>query len=163
MAWTFRILAFSFCCLQHRGRMALQRLTLRWAGSISPLGIFLSKLEQTALFPNSCLSVCGTREKPLRGEPGSNRKHIVKVFFFCVSNFSHAARSRGSPRSEKQARGRSGRVLTSCSLSRQSGSGAVPGAIPYRRPTRPRPAADLSEEETKRIARIFSTQLSKKE
>ncbi|XP_075270929.1 C2 domain-containing protein 3 isoform X2 [Opisthocomus hoazin] len=42
-------------------------------------------------------------------------------------------------------------------------SGAVPGGIPYRRPNRPRPTADLSEEETKRIARIFSAQLSKKE
>ncbi|KAM6417020.1 LOW QUALITY PROTEIN: C2 domain-containing protein 3 [Pluvialis apricaria] len=45
----------------------------------------------------------------------------------------------------------------------KSESGAVPGGIPYRRPSRPRPAADLSEEETKRIARIFSAQLSKKE
>ncbi|KAM6341940.1 C2 domain-containing protein 3 isoform 1-T1 [Podargus strigoides] len=35
--------------------------------------------------------------------------------------------------------------------------------IPYRRPTRPRPTADLSEEETKRIARIFSAHLAKKE
>ncbi|XP_075598752.1 C2 domain-containing protein 3 isoform X1 [Balearica regulorum gibbericeps] len=45
----------------------------------------------------------------------------------------------------------------------KSGSGAVPGGIPYRRPNRPRPTADLSEEETKRIARIFSAQLSKQE
>ncbi|NXT54384.1 C2CD3 protein, partial [Pluvianellus socialis] len=45
----------------------------------------------------------------------------------------------------------------------ESSRGAVPGGIPYRRLTRPRPAADLSEEETKRIARIFSAQLSKKE
>ncbi|XP_009574402.1 PREDICTED: C2 domain-containing protein 3, partial [Fulmarus glacialis] len=45
----------------------------------------------------------------------------------------------------------------------KSRSRAVPGGIPYRRPNRPRPTADLSEEETKRIARIFSTQLSKKE
>ncbi|KAM9602112.1 C2 domain-containing protein 3 isoform 1-T2 [Morphnus guianensis] len=45
----------------------------------------------------------------------------------------------------------------------KSRSGAVPEGIPYRRPNRPRPAADLSEEETKRIARIFSAQLSKKE
>ncbi|NXL02214.1 C2CD3 protein, partial [Mesembrinibis cayennensis] len=45
----------------------------------------------------------------------------------------------------------------------ESRSGAVPRGIPYRRPNRPRPAADLSEEETKRIARIFSAQLSEKE
>ncbi|XP_049678896.1 C2 domain-containing protein 3 isoform X2 [Accipiter gentilis] len=45
----------------------------------------------------------------------------------------------------------------------KSRSGAVPEGIPYRRPNRPRPVADLSEEETKRIARIFSAQLSKKE
>ncbi|NWX12027.1 C2CD3 protein, partial [Aegotheles bennettii] len=44
-----------------------------------------------------------------------------------------------------------------------SRSGAGPGDIPYRRPTCPRPTADLSEEETKRIARIFSAQLAKKE
>ncbi|NXI90798.1 C2CD3 protein, partial [Psophia crepitans] len=43
------------------------------------------------------------------------------------------------------------------------GSGAVPGGIPYRRPNRPRPTAGLSEEETRRIARIFSAQLSKQE
>ncbi|CAN8194628.1 unnamed protein product [Coccothraustes coccothraustes] len=42
-------------------------------------------------------------------------------------------------------------------------SGAVPGGIPYRRATRPRPSPQLSEEEAKRIARIFSAQLSKKE
>ncbi|NXF55016.1 C2CD3 protein, partial [Oceanites oceanicus] len=45
----------------------------------------------------------------------------------------------------------------------KSSSGAAPGGIPYRRPARPRPTADLSEEEAKRIARIFSAQLSKKE
>ncbi|XP_064297643.1 C2 domain-containing protein 3 isoform X2 [Phalacrocorax carbo] len=45
----------------------------------------------------------------------------------------------------------------------KSRSGAVPRGIPYRRPNRPRPTADLSEEETKRIARIFSAQLSKEE
>uniref|UniRef100_A0A8C4UY56 C2 domain containing 3 centriole elongation regulator n=1 Tax=Falco tinnunculus TaxID=100819 RepID=A0A8C4UY56_FALTI len=45
----------------------------------------------------------------------------------------------------------------------KSGSGAVPGGAPCRRLNRPRPTADLSEEETKRIARIFSAQLSKKE
>ncbi|NXE84166.1 C2CD3 protein, partial [Cochlearius cochlearius] len=45
----------------------------------------------------------------------------------------------------------------------QSRGAAVPGGIPYRRPNRPRPTAELSEEETKRIARIFSAQLSKKE
>lgn len=37
------------------------------------------------------------------------------------------------------------------------------GGIPYRRPNRPWPTPDLSEEEAKRIARIFSAQLSKKE
>ncbi|NXE15923.1 C2CD3 protein, partial [Lophotis ruficrista] len=42
----------------------------------------------------------------------------------------------------------------------KSRSGAVPGGIPYRRPGRPRPAAELSEEETKRIARIFSARLA---
>ncbi|NXQ73885.1 C2CD3 protein, partial [Quiscalus mexicanus] len=42
-------------------------------------------------------------------------------------------------------------------------SGAVPAGIPYRRAARPRPSAQLSEEEAKRIARIFSAQLSKKE
>ncbi|XP_059726637.1 C2 domain-containing protein 3 isoform X3 [Haemorhous mexicanus] len=42
-------------------------------------------------------------------------------------------------------------------------SGAVPGGIPYRRAARPRPSPQLSEEEAKRIARIFSAQLSKKE
>ncbi|XP_053912634.1 C2 domain-containing protein 3 isoform X3 [Cuculus canorus] len=45
----------------------------------------------------------------------------------------------------------------------KSGNGAVLGGIPYRRSNRPWPTADLSEEETKRISRIFSAQLSKKE
>ncbi|XP_054247089.1 C2 domain-containing protein 3 [Indicator indicator] len=40
---------------------------------------------------------------------------------------------------------------------------AVPRGIPYRRPNHPRPAAALSEEEARRIARIFSAQLSKKD
>ncbi|NWW96455.1 C2CD3 protein, partial [Rhynochetos jubatus] len=42
-------------------------------------------------------------------------------------------------------------------------SGAVPRGIPFQRLTRPRPTADLTEEETQRIARIFSAQLSQKE
>ncbi|XP_071613890.1 C2 domain-containing protein 3 isoform X2 [Heliangelus exortis] len=37
------------------------------------------------------------------------------------------------------------------------------GAIPYRMPPRPKPTAELSEEEAQRISRIFSAQLSKKE
>ncbi|XP_074428350.1 C2 domain-containing protein 3 isoform X8 [Larus michahellis] len=45
----------------------------------------------------------------------------------------------------------------------KSRSGAAPRGIPYRRPAHPRPAVDLSEEETKRIARIFSAQPAKKE
>ncbi|XP_074015422.1 C2 domain-containing protein 3 isoform X2 [Numenius arquata] len=45
----------------------------------------------------------------------------------------------------------------------KSRSGATPRGIPYRKPPRPRPPAQLSEEETKRIARIFSAQLSKKD
>ncbi|NWT76924.1 C2CD3 protein, partial [Prunella himalayana] len=45
----------------------------------------------------------------------------------------------------------------------KSRSGAVPAGIPYRRANRPRPSPELSEEEAKRIARIFSAQLSKKE
>ncbi|NWW14068.1 C2CD3 protein, partial [Oreocharis arfaki] len=49
------------------------------------------------------------------------------------------------------------------STSPKSSSGAAPGGIPHRRPNRPRPSPDLSEEEAKRIARIFSAQLSKKE
>ncbi|KAM6291413.1 C2 domain-containing protein 3 [Porphyrio hochstetteri] len=44
-----------------------------------------------------------------------------------------------------------------------SHGGAVPGGIPYRKLNRPRPTAELSEEETKRIARIFSAHLAKKE
>ncbi|KAM3678509.1 C2 domain-containing protein 3 [Ammospiza maritima maritima] len=42
-------------------------------------------------------------------------------------------------------------------------SGAVPAGIPYRRAARPRPSPQLSQEEAKRIARIFSAQLSTKE
>ncbi|XP_016160650.1 PREDICTED: C2 domain-containing protein 3 isoform X2 [Ficedula albicollis] len=51
------------------------------------------------------------------------------------------------------------------STSPESRSGAVPvpGGIPYRRANRPRPSPGLSEEETKRIASIFSAQLSKRE
>ncbi|KAL2305581.1 hypothetical protein Nmel_003462 [Mimus melanotis] len=49
------------------------------------------------------------------------------------------------------------------STSPKSRSGAVPGGIPYRRANHPRPSPELSEEETKRIARIFSAQLSKRE
>lgn len=52
-----------------------------------------------------------------------------------------------------------------CSLSLQSGRGAALGAIPYRRPQQ-RPAlvpAELSEEEARRIARIFSARLREKE
>ncbi|TRZ16629.1 hypothetical protein HGM15179_010488 [Zosterops borbonicus] len=49
------------------------------------------------------------------------------------------------------------------SVSPKIGSGAVTGGIPYRRANRPRPSPELSEEEAKRIARIFSAQLSKKE
>ncbi|NXD99990.1 C2CD3 protein, partial [Chaetorhynchus papuensis] len=49
------------------------------------------------------------------------------------------------------------------STSPKSRRGAVPAGIPYRRPNRPRPTPDLSEEEAKRIARIFSAQLSEKE
>ncbi|NXO65106.1 C2CD3 protein, partial [Phainopepla nitens] len=45
----------------------------------------------------------------------------------------------------------------------ESSSGAVLAGIPYRRANRPRPSPELSEEEAKRIARIFSAQLSKKE
>ncbi|RLW03283.1 hypothetical protein DV515_00006678 [Chloebia gouldiae] len=49
------------------------------------------------------------------------------------------------------------------SISPKSRSGAMPGGIPYRRANCPRPSPELSEEEAKRIARIFSAQLSKKE
>ncbi|XP_014744189.1 PREDICTED: C2 domain-containing protein 3 isoform X6 [Sturnus vulgaris] len=49
------------------------------------------------------------------------------------------------------------------STSPKSRSEAVPGGIPYRRSNHPRPSPELSEEETKRIARIFSAQLSKRE
>ncbi|NWH40327.1 C2CD3 protein, partial [Chloropsis hardwickii] len=49
------------------------------------------------------------------------------------------------------------------STSPKSRSGAVPGGIPYRRANRPRPSPELSEQEARRIARIFSAQLSKKE
>nr|XP_041569888.1 C2 domain-containing protein 3 isoform X5 [Taeniopygia guttata] len=49
------------------------------------------------------------------------------------------------------------------SVSPKSRSGALPGGIPYRRANHPRPSPELSEEEAKRIARIFSAQLSKKE
>ncbi|NXS29389.1 C2CD3 protein, partial [Pomatostomus ruficeps] len=49
------------------------------------------------------------------------------------------------------------------STSPKSTSRALPGGIPYRRPNRPRPTPNLSEEEAKRIARIFSAQLSEKE
>ncbi|NXO86023.1 C2CD3 protein, partial [Sitta europaea] len=58
------------------------------------------------------------------------------------------------------------RLLSTCShpsTSPKSSSGAVPAGIPYRRAHRPRPSPELSEEEAKRIARIFSAHLSKKE
>ncbi|XP_014803805.1 PREDICTED: C2 domain-containing protein 3-like, partial [Calidris pugnax] len=45
----------------------------------------------------------------------------------------------------------------------KSGSAATPRGIPYRKPPRPRPPARLSEEETRRIAKIFSAQVSKKD
>lgn len=45
----------------------------------------------------------------------------------------------------------------------QGSSGSAPRGIPYRRPPPPRPAARLSQEETERIAKIFSAQLSQKE
>uniref|UniRef100_A0A663LJL1 C2 domain containing 3 centriole elongation regulator n=1 Tax=Athene cunicularia TaxID=194338 RepID=A0A663LJL1_ATHCN len=103
---------------------------------------------------HSCAS--SVRNKPLQGEPVSNRKPIMRVFFTC-NQFLDPVVIR------EEARGRAGRALTSCSLSLQSRSGAVLRGIPYRRPNHPRPVAELSEEETERIARIFSAQLSKKE
>uniref|UniRef100_A0A674I056 C2 domain containing 3 centriole elongation regulator n=1 Tax=Terrapene triunguis TaxID=2587831 RepID=A0A674I056_9SAUR len=56
-------------------------------------------------------------------------------------------------------------VSSSCPAA-TTGNGAAAGRIPYRRQNRHKPnltSADLPEEETKRIARIFSAQLSKKE
>ncbi|KAM9170693.1 C2 domain-containing protein 3 isoform 1-T1 [Pangshura tecta] len=59
-------------------------------------------------------------------------------------------------------------ISSSCpsATTNKTGSLAVAGGIPYRRQNRHKPnltSADLPEEETKRIARIFSAQLSKKE
>ncbi|XP_021239807.1 C2 domain-containing protein 3 isoform X3 [Numida meleagris] len=57
------------------------------------------------------------------------------------------------------------RMLSTSSHPPTSGRGAAPGAIPYRRPQR-RPTlvpAELSEEEARRIARIFSARLREKE
>ncbi|XP_033916022.1 C2 domain-containing protein 3 [Melopsittacus undulatus] len=48
-------------------------------------------------------------------------------------------------------------------LSISSRPSTAPEGIPYRRPQRPRPTPEVSEEETQRIARIFSARLSKKE
>ncbi|NWZ27187.1 C2CD3 protein, partial [Asarcornis scutulata] len=58
------------------------------------------------------------------------------------------------------------RMLSISSRPSTSGRGAALGGIPYRRPNHQRPAlapAAISEEETQRIARIFSAQLSKKD
>ncbi|XP_050786220.1 C2 domain-containing protein 3 isoform X4 [Gopherus flavomarginatus] len=59
-------------------------------------------------------------------------------------------------------------ISSSCpsATANKTGNGAAAGGIPYRRHNRHKPnltSADLPEEETKRIARIFSAQLSKKE
>ncbi|XP_042706607.2 C2 domain-containing protein 3 isoform X1 [Chrysemys picta bellii] len=59
-------------------------------------------------------------------------------------------------------------ISSSCpsATANKTGNGAAAGRIPYRRQNRHIPnltSADLPEEETKRIARIFSAQLSKKE
>ncbi|NWV67862.1 C2CD3 protein, partial [Malurus elegans] len=53
------------------------------------------------------------------------------------------------------------RLLSTSSHPSTSPKVTVPGAIPYRRPNRPRPSPDLSEEQARRIARIFSAQLTK--
>ncbi|KAM6284517.1 C2 domain-containing protein 3 isoform 6-T7 [Spheniscus humboldti] len=95
-------------------------------------------------------------EDPLEESEKSVKPKIVLSDPVVVPNFF-------LPPQQMEASMRLLSISTHPSTALKSRSGAVPGGIPYCRPTRPRPTADLSEEETKRIARIFSAQLSKKE
>ncbi|XP_072707067.1 C2 domain-containing protein 3 isoform X3 [Ciconia boyciana] len=95
-------------------------------------------------------------EDPLEESEKSNKPKIVLSHPVVVPNFF-------LPPQQMEASMRLLSISSHPSTALKSRSGAVPGGIPYRRPNRPRPTADLSEEETKRIARIFSARLSKKE
>ncbi|XP_075347470.1 C2 domain-containing protein 3 isoform X1 [Mycteria americana] len=95
-------------------------------------------------------------EDPLEESEKSNKPKIVLSHPVVVPNFF-------LPPQQMEASMRLLSISSHPSTALKSRSGAVPGGIPYRRPNRPRATADLSEEETKRIARIFSARLSKKE
>ncbi|XP_075579238.1 C2 domain-containing protein 3 [Pelecanus crispus] len=95
-------------------------------------------------------------EDPLEESEKSAKPKIVLSDPVVVPNFF-------LPPQEMEASMRLLSVSCHPSTALKSGSRATPGGIPYRRLNRPRPTAELSEEETKRIARIFSAQLSKKE
>ncbi|KAM9263364.1 C2 domain-containing protein 3 [Cariama cristata] len=95
-------------------------------------------------------------EDPLEESEKSVKPKIVSSDPVVVPNFF-------LPPQQMEASMRLLSVSSHPSTALKGRSRAVPGGIPYRRPNRPRPVADLSEEETKRIARIFSAQLTKKE
>ncbi|NXC49030.1 C2CD3 protein, partial [Penelope pileata] len=97
----------------------------------------------------------GSREEALKESGQPEKPKIVLSDPIVVPNFF-------LPPQQMEA---SMRMLSISSHPSTSGGGAAPAAIPYRWPTRRPPLvpADLSEEETRRIARIFSAQLSKKE
>ncbi|NWH80771.1 C2CD3 protein, partial [Piaya cayana] len=95
-------------------------------------------------------------EDPLEGSEKSVKQRSVLSDPVVVPNFF-------LPPQQMEASMRLLSISSRPSTALKSGSGAVPGGVPYRRPNCPRPTGDLSEEETKRIARIFSAQLSKKE
>ncbi|NXY46209.1 C2CD3 protein, partial [Ceuthmochares aereus] len=111
---------------------------------------------QAALEGNSERFSDHSPEDPLEGSEKSVKTRSVLSDPVVVPNFF-------LPPQQMEASMRLLSISSRPSTALKSGSGAVLGGIPYRRPNRPRPTADLSEEETKRIARIFSAQLSKKE
>jgi len=128
-AWTFWISAFGFGSLRRWGRAALQLRSLGRAGKACTLADFFflpQDLELTRLFPTSCLSACGMREKPLQGEPVSTGEHFVRVFFLlCIHHLARCATPAFAAR-RKRTRGR---ALTSRSFStgpKRSGAGGHP-------------------------------------
>ncbi|NWU40240.1 C2CD3 protein, partial [Hylia prasina] len=95
-------------------------------------------------------------EDPVEGSENSVKPQITLSDPVVVPNFF-------LPPQEMEASMRLLSTSSYPSTSPKGRSGAVPGGIPSRRANRPRNSPQLSEEEAKRIARIFSAQLSKKE
>ncbi|XP_066477982.1 C2 domain-containing protein 3 [Tiliqua scincoides] len=117
-----------------------------------------SRLSDTEQYTESCAagsleSPLEVSDKPLKASVVLSDPVVVPNFFLPVQHLEASMRL----------------LSVSPSLlatSSKTGSGAAAGGIPSRRPNRHKPSltpAELPEEETKRIARIFSAQFSNKE